>query len=176
MTDAAAVFDDLRDEGDELDRLVADLPGEHWAAPTPAPGWSIAHQIAHLAWTDDRTLLAATDPEVFAEDLVRAAATITTYVDEGAAAGAVVPPADLLARWREGRAAVLAALLAVPAGQKLPWYGPPMSAPSTSPTRWGSGASRRPGCGTSRDSRPVPATSPTGCAPSSRPPSSSGSS
>ncbi len=95
MTDAAAVFDDLRDEGDELDRLVADLPGEHWAAPTPAPGWSIAHQIAHLAWTDDRTLLAATDPEAFAEDLVRAAATITTYVDEGAAAGAVVPPADL---------------------------------------------------------------------------------
>jgi uncharacterized protein (TIGR03084 family) len=135
MTDAAAVFDDLRDEGDELDRLVADLPGEHWAAPTPAPGWSIAHQIAHLAWTDDRTLLAATDPEAFAEDLVRAAATITTYVDEGAAAGAVVPPADLLARWREGRAAVLAALLAVPAGQKLPWYGPPMSAPSMATAR-----------------------------------------
>jgi uncharacterized protein (TIGR03084 family) len=135
MSDAAAVFDDLRDEGDELDRLVADLRADAWATPTPAAGWTIAHQVAHLAWTDDRSLLAVTDPDRFAADLARAAAKLATYVDDGATEGAAVPPDELLKRWRAGRAAVLSALLAVPAGQKIPWYGPPMSAASMATAR-----------------------------------------
>ena len=39
----------------------ADLPAERWATPTPAPGWTIAHQIAHLLWTDRVSLLSVTD-------------------------------------------------------------------------------------------------------------------
>ena len=35
-----------------LDALVAGLPDDGWARPTPAPGWTVAHQIAHLWWTD----------------------------------------------------------------------------------------------------------------------------
>ena len=52
---------DLRTESDELDTLVADLPAEGWAEPTPTPGWTIAHQIAHLLWTDRVALIAVTD-------------------------------------------------------------------------------------------------------------------
>ncbi|MYV71669.1 maleylpyruvate isomerase family mycothiol-dependent enzyme, partial [Streptomyces sp. SID2131] len=52
MSDPVVLLDDLRDESDELDRLVGELSEEQWGAPTPAPRWTIAHQIAHLAWTD----------------------------------------------------------------------------------------------------------------------------
>ncbi|PRC61737.1 wyosine base formation domain-containing protein, partial [Mycobacterium sp. ITM-2017-0098] len=36
----------------DLDALVADLAPDQWALETPAPGWTVAHQIAHLLWTD----------------------------------------------------------------------------------------------------------------------------
>lgn len=65
MTDPTPVFDDLREESEELDRLVAELSAEQWALATPAPGWSVAHQIAHLAWTDHSALLTATDTDAF---------------------------------------------------------------------------------------------------------------
>ena len=57
---------DLRAESDELDALVADLPADGWAEATPAPGWTIAHQIAHLLWTDRVALTAVTDEAGFA--------------------------------------------------------------------------------------------------------------
>ena len=127
MTDLGVLLDDLRAESEELDALVADLDDAGWATPTPAPGWTIAHQIAHLAWTDDKAILAATDPDGFAADLQAAAAHVATFVDEGAAEGARAEPAALLARWRAGRERLAEALAAVPVGEKVPWYGPPMS-------------------------------------------------
>ena len=39
---------------------------------TPAEGWTVAFQIAHLHWTDQQALLAATDPEAFAAGLTAA--------------------------------------------------------------------------------------------------------
>ena len=63
------VLADLWAESAELDRLVGGLAAGEWATPTPAEGWTIAHQIAHLAWTDEAAQLAATDPEAFKESL-----------------------------------------------------------------------------------------------------------
>src|SRR5262249_3743405 len=57
----ATVLADLRGEGDELDGLVAGLSDAGWALPTPAEGWTIAHQVSHLAWTDRLASLAASD-------------------------------------------------------------------------------------------------------------------
>jgi uncharacterized protein (TIGR03084 family) len=56
-------------------------------------------------------------------------------VDGAAAEGAALPPPTLLRRWRAGRAELAAALAAVPAGTRLPWYGPPMSATSMATAR-----------------------------------------
>ncbi|TXS07802.1 wyosine base formation domain-containing protein, partial [Streptomyces sp. wa22] len=36
----AAVLDDMREESDELDLLVAGLSAQEWATPTPAEGWT----------------------------------------------------------------------------------------------------------------------------------------
>ncbi|GGT24770.1 TIGR03084 family metal-binding protein [Streptomyces chromofuscus] len=130
MADPTPVFDDLRAESDELDRLVADLEPERWTLPTPAPRWTVAHQIAHLAWTDRSALLAVTDADGFRTLVEKALAAPDTFVDDGADEGARLPPAELLARWRDGRTALDAALRAAPHGTRFPWYGPPMSAAS----------------------------------------------
>lgn len=135
MTDLTVVFDDLAAEGEDLDRLVGDLPDEQWSRPTPAPGWTIAHQVAHLAWTDDKSLLAVTDLEGFAAEVARATVRLGEYVEEGAGAGPATSPAVLLERWRGARTALLDALRQVPAGHKIPWYGPPMSAASMATAR-----------------------------------------
>ncbi|MET9380241.1 TIGR03084 family metal-binding protein [Streptomyces sp. NPDC002928] len=130
MADPTPVFDDLRAESDELDLLVAELGPERWTLPTPAPGWTIAHQIAHLAWTDRSALLAVTDGDGFRVLVEKALAAPDSFVDQGAEEGAALPPDELLARWREGRTALDAALRAAPPGARFPWYGPPMSAAS----------------------------------------------
>ncbi|GHG11525.1 TIGR03084 family metal-binding protein [Streptomyces zaomyceticus] len=135
MSEPAVVLDDLREESEALDLLVRELGEDRWGTPTPAPGWTIAHQIAHLAWTDRAALLAATDAEAFAAETEKALAAPDRFVDEGAEEGAKLPPAALLARWREGRERLQEALRAVPAGARFPWYGPPMSAPAMATAR-----------------------------------------
>jgi uncharacterized protein (TIGR03084 family) len=122
-----ALLDDLRAESDALDSLVAGLPDERWGEATPAEGWTVAHQIAHLAWTDHQALLAIEDPDAFAAELPHAGARLHTYVDEAAAQGARLPPPALLERWRSSRARLWATLVAQPPGIRHPWYGPPMS-------------------------------------------------
>jgi uncharacterized protein (TIGR03084 family) len=129
------VVADLRDESDELDALVADLPAARWAESTPAPGWTIAHQIAHLLWTDRVALMAVTDETAFATVLEEAAKNPTGFVDAGAEELALTPPGQLLADWRQTRARLHEELLAVADGRKLPWFGPPMSAPSMATAR-----------------------------------------
>ncbi|MEU6660530.1 TIGR03084 family metal-binding protein [Streptomyces sp. NPDC046821] len=130
MSDPLAVLEDLRSESAELDLIVSELSEERWALATPAPRWSVAHQIAHLAWTDHSALLAVTDADAFAALVRDALAAPDRFVDDGADAGAALPPAELLARWRAGREELLTALIAAPAGTRFPWYGPPMSAAS----------------------------------------------
>ncbi|HEY3610194.1 MAG TPA: TIGR03084 family metal-binding protein [Pseudonocardiaceae bacterium] len=126
---------DLAAEGADLDRTVSTLDDIGLRAPTPAPGWTIAHQVAHLAWTDRVALLAVTDADGFQAEVNAAMADPTGFVDTVAAAGAAAPPAALLADWRGGRADLVGALRAVPPGTKLPWFGPPMSAASMATAR-----------------------------------------
>jgi uncharacterized protein (TIGR03084 family) len=135
MSDPTPVFDDLRAESQELDRLVADLSAEQWALATPAPGWNIAHQVAHLAWTDRSALVAVTDPDGFRALVEKALAAPGSFVDEGAEEDAGLPPEELLARWRQGRTDLDSALRAGPPGARFPWYGPPMSAASMATAR-----------------------------------------
>ncbi|MFJ2633395.1 TIGR03084 family metal-binding protein [Streptomyces sp. NPDC087422] len=124
------VLADLRAESDALDDVVAGLEPEQWARPTPAEGWTVAHQIAHLAWTDAQALLAVKDAEAFAREVGDAAARLDAYVEDGAREGAILPPPELLEKWRSGRARLWATLTGEPPGSRFPWYGPPMSTAS----------------------------------------------
>ena len=130
----SAVLSDLAAEGAWLDGVVSPLDEAAWRRPTPAPGWTIAHQIGHLTSSDEYALTAATDPAAFAATFERMRTGELT-VDAAAADRAALPPADLLRRWRDGRDELAAALAAVPDGTRLPWFGPPMSAASMATAR-----------------------------------------
>jgi len=129
------VLADLAAENDDLDSRVANLDTAGWALPTPAKGWSVAHQIAHLAWTDQASLLAATDEDAFGRALTAAAADPGGFVDAAAAEGAALPGEQLLGQWRGARQRLVTALAAVPPGERLPWFGPPMGPTSMATAR-----------------------------------------
>jgi uncharacterized protein (TIGR03084 family) len=136
VADPSELLADLAAEGAALEAVVAGLEDTAWLMPTPAEGWTIAHSIAHLAWTDGQAQQAARDPEGFR--LAAAGASpdsLARAVDDAAAEGATAAPEQLLGRWKAGRAALAAALTSLPAGTKLPWFGPPMSVASMATAR-----------------------------------------
>jgi uncharacterized protein (TIGR03084 family) len=135
MADPGPIVADLRAESDDLDALVAPLDADRWTQPTPAPGWTVAHQIAHLLWTDGVALLSVTDEAEFAEVLTGALQDPLGFVDAAAEELATTPPAELLSDWRTTRERLHDALLTVEEGRKLPWFGPPMSAASMATAR-----------------------------------------
>ncbi|WP_151083994.1 TIGR03084 family metal-binding protein [Nocardioides cynanchi] len=130
------VLADLAAEGDLLETLVADLPEAGWRTPTPAAGWDVATQIAHLAWTDEAAVAAATDKTTWDALVTELIGTGEQGVDLAALAGGAVAPVDLLSRWRTARTDLAAALRAHPPGAKLSWFGPPMSATSMATARF----------------------------------------
>ncbi|MFB7241601.1 TIGR03084 family protein [Streptomyces populi] len=118
--DDTGVLSALVAEGDELDALVTTV--DDWSVPTPAPGWTIAHQIAHLAWADANALSALRTPDAFGAELERAEAEGGGYADKAAAVGAAKPRPVLLDEWRAGRAELAAALRGTPWDHAFPWY------------------------------------------------------
>lgn len=129
---------DLTAQSAELDALVSAAGEAGWAAATPAEGWTVAHQIGHLLWTDRIAKVSATDPEAFGALVAQTLATVSdpaTFVDAAAEQEVARPRGEVLAEWRQQRAELAAALAAVPAGVKLPWFGPPMSATSMATAR-----------------------------------------
>ncbi|PJJ57907.1 uncharacterized protein (TIGR03084 family) [Mumia flava] len=142
MTDAATDPDvltpllaDLAAEGEQLDAVVAGLDDAGWSSPTPAPGWTVAHQVAHLHWTDEASLAAIEGGEAFGDLMKRAASDPTGFVDAEAERIAAGSAEELLSAWRDGRARLSDALRAVPRGTKIAWFGPPMSAASMATAR-----------------------------------------
>jgi uncharacterized protein (TIGR03084 family) len=127
------VLTDLAAESDELDRTVDALPDEQFETPTPAEGWTIAHQIAHLTWTDAASLAAVTDRERFAELLSIAAADPAGFIDRAARDG-LAPRAELMTRWRAGRTA-LAQALRLTTENRVGWFGNAMSPTSMGTAR-----------------------------------------
>jgi len=117
----ANVFADVAAAAAELDQLVSPLDDDQWQLPTPAPGWTIAHQVAHLSANFHLVAAAATDPDEyqartasFGGDFdANQAALLAPYLAQ--------PARALLDRWRVEFAAAERALAQVPDGQLVPW-------------------------------------------------------
>lgn len=135
MVEIGPIIDDLAAESDELDGLVSELTDSAWWTPTPAPGWTVAHQIGHLAWTDEQALIAATAAEQFAANAEALVHAGSRAVDLAAEERSRLPRAEALKQWRDGRIRLAQALRLLPSKQKLPWYGPPMSPASMASAR-----------------------------------------
>jgi uncharacterized protein (TIGR03084 family) len=136
------ILTDLGREGDQLWNAVAGLDADGWATPTPATGWTVATSVAHLLWTDEVAVLAAAagagtpDGQERWAGVVRAAIEDPLgYIDAQAHEVARLAPEALLARWGKAREELARALREHPAGEKLPWFGPPMSPASMATAR-----------------------------------------
>jgi uncharacterized protein (TIGR03084 family) len=129
--DIRALCADLADEHEELDAIVSSRATFDWDVPTPAEGWAVRDQIAHLLYFDHRAELAITDPSAFAAHLQRyAAVDLAEFDDDHLRPQRDLPAAQLLAEWREGRTRMLNVFALLDAKQRIVWYGPDMSAAS----------------------------------------------
>ena len=134
MADLGVVLADLETESQELEDVVSANLGR-WDVVTTPEGWTVAHQIGHLHWTDRQSVLAATGADAFNAQIAEFIERADTIVDDEAARFAAASPAELLSDWREGRLGLAEALTAVPDGAQVPWYGPPMSPMSMASAR-----------------------------------------
>ncbi len=54
-----AIFDDLEAEQDRLEDILGGLDGAQWAAPSAAPGWTVADVVLHLAQSEEAVIASA---------------------------------------------------------------------------------------------------------------------
>ena len=65
--DRERLIDDLVIVGGSLCSLAQSLTVEEWNTPSPAPGWDVRDQFAHLARFDGVAANALTEPQSFAQ-------------------------------------------------------------------------------------------------------------
>src|ERR1700731_4088129 len=115
------VFTDIAAEGEALDKIGAGLDASQWALPTPAPGWTIKHQIAHMASVFRIAGLAASNPGLFVKMTAGAENNFDAAVAEMLKPYLAASTDDLFARWRAERDTAVTALAALPPDQLVPW-------------------------------------------------------
>lgn len=125
VTDQGAIAA-LTEECDELDGLVVELTAAQWDAPTPAPGWTVAHQVAHLAATFWMAGLAATDSEAFVAMTGQLSSNFNTNVSLALQQYLGDPPELLFQRWKAERVGAIKSLAAVPDNELVPWLVNPL--------------------------------------------------
>lgn len=128
MTDGAMreLVQDLIAEQATLDPVVDSVTLDGWDSPSPAEGWTLRDCVAHLAEIDD---LAAA---VLAEGRLpeRTEGERSGVLSAGQVRAQGMRVAALLGWWRDARERLARAALARDPGERLPWFGPPMSARS----------------------------------------------
>lgn len=130
--DLAVLLADLRAEQADLLALVA---GAELDTPTPAAPWDVRDSISHLAGSDAEATKAATHPELFVSELPAIGQDIHGFLLGQLTSRRGLPRDQLLTSWQAGFEAMLDAFAALPAGTKVPWYGPPMSPASFATAR-----------------------------------------
>jgi len=123
-----AITDALAADGDAVDALVANLPATEWKLDTPAAGWTVAHQVAHLAAVFQIAGLAASKPDAFIAMSANLGPDFTENVTVALKAFINDPPDVLLRRWREIRRNAEKALAQLPPDQIVPWLVRPLPA------------------------------------------------
>jgi uncharacterized protein (TIGR03084 family) len=127
-TSLGDLIGDLEAEHGALDALVSGIDAPAWDCVTAAEPWTVRDQIGHLAFFDEAATEAIVDPERFvpkAEALIGAGGD---PMEEHLRRGRAVKAPQVLAWWRGARSGFVAAARTLDAGDRVPWYGPPMGA------------------------------------------------
>jgi uncharacterized protein (TIGR03084 family) len=127
------VFDDLAEEQDALEAVLAALPEQAWLAESAAPGWTVADTVLHLAQSEESVVVtisgggAALDWTVFGDSVDAAMATLVEQQRTS--------PAEIFQRWRAARRAALAGLRAADPGQPVRWVASSLKPRTLATTR-----------------------------------------
>jgi uncharacterized protein (TIGR03084 family) len=127
----AALTADLAAETAELSGVLAGLAGDGWARETPAAGWTVRDQVAHLAFFDDAAVLSATDPRRFRTEADALLAQRGDIGERVAQRFRGQSGPEALAWFQRARGQYLDVFGGLDPGTTLPWYGPDMSAASS---------------------------------------------
>ena len=121
--DLSALTADLVAETAGLDEILGALVPAQWQLATPAPGWTIADQVSHLAYFDEATLLSIRDPDLFRRDAEALAGRGSDFPDQIAAEYRHLRGAQLLRWFRTARQDLLDGYASADPAARLPWYG-----------------------------------------------------
>jgi uncharacterized protein (TIGR03084 family) len=130
------IFDDLEAEQRRLDAILAGLDERQWAAPSAAPGWTVADVVLHLAQSEEAvafTAAAAAQPQVDITD--RPPGLSVDGFAEQSVQTERATTAPVMPRWRQASTAALAALRAADPGQPLRWVETPLKPATLATTR-----------------------------------------
>ncbi len=130
MVRLQGLLDDLSDETAVVESILNNLRPAQWSVATPAEGWSIGDQVAHLAYFDEAAILAAADEEGFrrqADDLQSHGPDFSAWVADQYRS---MNPREQHEWFRRARTRLVAAFEPLDGKARIPWYGPPMSASS----------------------------------------------
>ena len=132
------ICQELAAEHKVLDEIVSALDDKEWETITPFDGWTVKDEISHLGCFDYTATLSAKDPKDFhshLETLLGKLKTADDFFDESLKPGQEKTPEALLSWWRQQRENLLNTLVKLDPKQRLPWYGPDMSAKSFATAR-----------------------------------------
>jgi uncharacterized protein (TIGR03084 family) len=130
--DVSQLVDELDAEQRELDSFLSHLDDAQWELPTPAAGWRVRHQVAHLAFFDD---VGASCVAGDAEPLLGIRRLAPGRTEDEVSLAVLepflhLPPAELLSTWRRARTLLRSAFLDARPDQKVMWAAGPMALPS----------------------------------------------
>ena len=128
MTDKPDIVADLTAEGDDFNRMLDRIDASGWALATPAAGWTVQHQLAHLTATFRLAALSVSAPDRFTALTAKLSPDFDANVEHAMAEFVPLPPGDLKARWREAKGQAEGALAAVPGDRIVPWLVRPLPA------------------------------------------------
>lgn len=126
---------DLKAEHGDLGNFLSGLGEKQWQIITPFFDWTIKDQIRHLAYFDDRAALAAVDPEGFSRHITEEIGSPEGLADHIEKVVGDRSVAELSDWWEKKRSEMLTAFRELNPKDRLPWYGPPMSALSFATAR-----------------------------------------
>jgi uncharacterized protein (TIGR03084 family) len=129
--DLGVLIEDLAAETAVLQAIVDPLADADWRLPTPAPGWTIADQVSHLAYFDDAAIRSATDPDEFVAEIARLTAGGTVDADVIAAQHRHLTAKELRDWFGRSRSQLLSVFAGLDPAARVPWFGPPMSVASS---------------------------------------------
>ncbi|AEM84074.1 TIGR03084 family metal-binding protein [Streptomyces violaceusniger] len=119
------LLDDLTAEFDSLRALVPS--GTNLRRPTPAAGWDVGASVSHLIGCDLLAEEAVGDPGEFRRARPAMDVGLAELLEGHITARQDLPVEQLRQEWADAFAALLRAFTSSRRGQKVPWFGPPMS-------------------------------------------------